>query len=215
MEDRHVNQHIKVWLNFVRAEPFELMQRGRSVFTGLKDNPGFPNPPFDLLDLDAQIARYSQWVTEAADGSKKAKAESKRQRQILVNMLRELAHYVEANCKGDMTLFLTSGFEAVPTARTKTAPLSETIRSLRQGPNSGSVWAKLVASRDASSYQLRWAASGTEVPPEAWPIVGISMTRPPTLITGLTPGTMYVFQCRRLLADGYGDWSQSVTYLCT
>jgi hypothetical protein len=57
MEDRHVNQRIEVWLNFVRAEPFELMGRGRSVFTGLKDNPGFPNPPFDLLDLDAQIDR--------------------------------------------------------------------------------------------------------------------------------------------------------------
>ena len=33
----------------------------------------------------------------------------------------------------------------------------------------------------------------------------------PLLITGLSPGTTYVFQARALTKTGYSDWSESVT----
>jgi hypothetical protein len=36
-------------------------------------------------------------------------------------------------------------------------------------------------------------------------------TRPPLLITGLIPGTTYVFQARAVTKTGYSDWSESVT----
>ena len=100
----------------------------------MKSNVGFPNPPFDLSKLGDQIDRYGQSVTDAMDGGKSARAEYRKQREVLIDMLRELAHYVEANCKGSMELFRSSEFEPAPTETTQTAPLSKTIRSLRPDP---------------------------------------------------------------------------------
>jgi hypothetical protein len=205
-------QHIKVWLNFVRAEPGDLRARAAAVFNGLKNNPAYPNPPFDLSRLEDQIDRYVESVTFAMDGGRSARAEYKKQRQALTDMLRELAHYVEANCKGSVELLLSSGFEPKPTKRIQTAPLSETIRSLRRGPNSGQVWLKLIASDDAYSYRARWAL-WTEGEPE-WSEIAIAQTRPATLITGLKPGATYLFQARRHVKDRYTDWSDSVVYVC-
>ena len=39
-------------------------------------------------------------------------------------------------------------------------------------------------------------------------------TRPPTLITGLTPGTNYAIQVRAVIRSGYSDWSDPVTRIC-
>ena len=50
--------------------------------------------------------------------------------------LRQLANYVVHNCKDDMTTFLKSGFPPV-TIRTPVKPLSESIRNIVPGDNSG------------------------------------------------------------------------------
>src|SRR5215467_14138586 len=98
-------QRIKVRLNFVRAKPGELRSRAMAVLDGMKSNAGFPNPPFDLSKLENQIDRYKQSVTDAMDGDKFARAEYKKQREMLINMLQKLAHYVKTNCKSSMELF--------------------------------------------------------------------------------------------------------------
>ena len=46
-------------------------------------------------------------------------------------------------------------------------------------------------------------------------IIQVPAVRPPTTITGLTPGTTYAFQAQALTNDGLGDWSDSVTIMCT
>jgi hypothetical protein len=40
-------------------------------------------------------------------------------------MCTELAHYVEANCNGDMTTFLLFGFQAVATTKTPSQPIAQ------------------------------------------------------------------------------------------
>ena len=51
--------------------------------------------------------------------------------------LLQLANYVEHNCKDDMTTFLKSGFQPVTTIRTPVKPLSESLRAIVPGDNSG------------------------------------------------------------------------------
>jgi len=114
-----------------------------------------------------------------------------------------------------MPLFLLSGFEPAPTARTATPPLCEAIRSIRRGPNSGQSFVKLVARKEAFSYQLRWAVTREDDTPGDWTIVPVANTRPATLVTDLKPGGTYLFQARAVVEDGYTDWSDSVTYICT
>jgi hypothetical protein len=84
----------------------------------------------------------------------------------VVKILVQLAHWAEANCKDDMTTFLSSGFQAATTARTKTPLVSEAIRKIVFGSVSGEVVLTLVKFKGAASYEVRWAsvAPGTANP---------------------------------------------------
>ena len=66
----------------------------------IKDNPAFTlNLPFDIAVFKTAIDGYAAAVNEALDGSKKAIAERNRQREVVIKMLRQLAHHVEAASK--------------------------------------------------------------------------------------------------------------------
>jgi hypothetical protein len=208
-------RRIKVWLNWVRSAPAELLTRAGAVYIGLNGNPGFPKPPFPLSDLSREIDGLRDSIGEAKDGGKLARSELKRQCQLVVNMLRELAHYVELNCDGNEELLRSAGFEPAPTARVQQPPLSKRIRSLRQGPNSGDVLAKLVDDPEAANYKLRWTVAPEDGEPENWVEIPVTTTRPATLIKGLIPGVTYLFQAQALLDSGYTDWCDPVSYLCT
>ena len=210
--DYNMNVRIKVWLNFVRAKPGDLISRANGVYLGLKDNPHFPNLPFDISELRVAIDTYTASHVEAMDGGKRAIAQSKHDRDLLVHNLRTLAHYVEANCRGNMEIFRLSGFDPAPTGRLIPPPFSHTIRSIKPGRNSGSMIVKLVADREAFHYRLRYAAVNTA---DEWTVINVINTRPASLIKDLIPGVTYAFQVSALHENAYTDWSDSVTMLCT
>src|SRR5437867_2827417 len=98
---------IRVLSGFTRAADAEVVSRGQSVLNGMTGNPAYPNPPIELTALKAALDSYSIAIGDAVDGGKRAKVEKSRQREIVIQMLRELSHYVETACKGDMSIFLT------------------------------------------------------------------------------------------------------------
>jgi hypothetical protein len=208
-------KRIKVWLNWVRSAPPSLQVRANAVYDGMNGNPGYVKPPFPLSELRAASDRLSDCIAAAENRGKQERAELKSQRALVVNMLRELAHYVELNCNGDEVLLRSSGFEPAPTSRVQKPTLSERIRSLRPGPNSGEVLVKLVDDLEAATYKLRWTVAPTEGQPETFTEIPVFSTRPATLIKGLKPGVTYLFQASALHDSGYTDWSDPVTYLCT
>jgi hypothetical protein len=200
-----------------KTDPKLVLSRGSAVYAGLKDNPAFTNPPptVDLTALKSALDDLSAWIGNALDGGKKAIAERNHKQEVVVKMLRQLAHYVEANCKDDINIFLSSGFAPVTTVRQPTPPLSPAIRRIDATQISGQLLVSLVSVTAAFSYQLRWApvpASGTPGPWTEQPVV---KTRPPVLITGLTPGVVYAFEARTLTEAGYSDWSDSVSRMAT
>ena len=95
-----------------KTDPKLVLSRGSAVYAGLKDNPAFTNPPptVDLTALKSALDDLSAWIGNALDGGKKAIAERNHKQEVVVKMLRQLAHYVEANCKDDINIFLSSGF---------------------------------------------------------------------------------------------------------
>src|SRR5205085_11094411 len=110
--------------------------------------------------------------------------------------------------------FLSSGFDPAPTMRRQTPPLSEAIRKLVRGPHSGQALLTLGFNPDAYSYQLRWRRAD-DASDDGWEETAAGNTRPATLIEGLTPGVTYIIQVRIMKADGYGDWTDPVTYIAT
>jgi hypothetical protein len=205
---------IKAILGFNKAAPTVLLARANAVLAGVYVNPSdYANPPIAMADFKVDVDAFSAAITAALDGGKKAVAARSHQSEVVIKALRQLGHYAEANCKDDMPTFLKSGFEAKSTAKSVVQPLSQFIRNIQQGANSGQLLVTLAAVLKASSYDLRWAAVGAGGTPGVWTSQLVSKTRPPTTISGLTPGTTYAFQVRSLVNSVLSDWSDSVTII--
>jgi len=112
-----------------------------------------------------------------------------------------------------MPIFLSSGFKAQSSTKTKAATASESIRSVKPGPSSGQAQVKLVSAPGAGSYELRWAPVPAGGVPGAWISQPVTHLRSTTVVSGLTPGTIYAFQVRAVIRSAYTDWSDSVTQM--
>ena len=184
---------IKVSLTFVKMAPDNLYTFGSAVYAGMLNNPAYPSPPVDMATLKSTLDGYQTLVTAALDGSKKVLVQRNHQGEALIKTLRNLAKYVEITCKDDMTTFTSSGFQVASKIRTATPPLSQSIRKIDSGSNSGQVLITLVAVLAALSYEIRWApvpaASGTTpaATPQTWSSVLVP-TAKTTTVSNLTPG---------------------------
>ena len=206
---------IKPLENFTRMTDGDVVARATAVQTAMTSNANFANPPVDLTVFKTAIDLFNALIAEALDRSKKVIAQKSKQRQTVIKDLRLLGRYVEVTSNGDPSIFQTSGFQAASTTKTATPPLSETIRKIEHGANSGQIKVSIRAVRGASSYDLRYAQAVSGGAAPVWTSQILPGVRTPVLLTALMPATTYQFQARALLKTGYTDWSDSVSYICT
>jgi hypothetical protein len=80
---------------------------------GVKAHPElFPNPP-DLDVFMTNIQLFEGFIAAAQDGGKKAVSQKNKQRVATIKLMRQLGHYVEANCKDDVTIVNASGYKVL------------------------------------------------------------------------------------------------------
>jgi hypothetical protein len=205
---------IKASLAFTQLVPANLYTFGCSIYAGINNNPAFSQPTIDMPTLKSTLDGYNTLIAAALDGSKKVLTQRDHQGEVLIKVLKQLAHYVEAACKDDMTIFTSSGFQAVSKVRTTAPSLSQSIRKITQGSSSGVLLVWLVAVIGALSYEIRWAAvtAGATAPATpAWTSVLVPSAHPPASVPNLTPGTSYQFEVRVLSKSGWSDWTGSAT----
>jgi hypothetical protein len=208
---------IKAVIGFGDKPDPDVLARGHAVVKGMKGNPLFPNPPVDLAALEAAVNNYAAAVAEAlVDGGKKAVAAKKKQRQIVIPMLKRLGHYVQENCNNDMVTFRSSGFEAASTNKVPPQALDQpTIMKVDHG-NPGELDVIIKPVRKARSYDVKFGAmAGGNMAPTSWTTATFPSARKAARITGLTPGTTYALQVRAFGAAGYTGWSDPAIRMCT
>ena len=186
---------IKAVTGFRKMKPEVAFSASQAIYNALNGNPNIPPPPapFDLPTLLAANQALSAAISAALDGSKKAVAVRNHCKEVVVKILDQLAKYVQASCKDDMAIFLSSGFKAQSSTKTLPASVSEKIRTVKLGPVSGQAQVRLVSVPGAGSYELRWAPVPAGGVPTAWTTQPVVSARSATLVTGLTPGTTYAF----------------------
>jgi Fibronectin type III domain len=130
-------------------------------------------------------------------------------------MLKALGRYVELASKDDEATFISSGFVPKATARASAAqPLPQpTIAKIEQG-NSGQLSVSATPVHQKALFEMRYAPAVPGGTPSNWIYVKFTSTRPPQLISGLTPGTEYVFQVCAHGKAGQTDFSDPVTRMC-
>src|SRR5205823_6650143 len=208
-----MTKQIRVKLSYNGLSNKDVATQGVAVVDRMTNNPKFVNPPINPADLKTQVERFASLIAAAADGSKKAITERKKQRAVVVKMLRQLGHWVEANCNDDAATLQSSGFQEQATpVRTPPQPLAGPPSfKVDNGPNSGQAIMRGKPVPKAVSYTPRYAPMGPDGKPGSWTEMHpVTIIRSIT-VTGLTPGTTYAFQMRALGRLGYTDWSDSVT----
>src|SRR6266700_7583662 len=119
-----MTKQIHVNVGYGALSDKDVATQGVAVVDGMTNNPKFVNPPFNPADLKTQVETYASLIAAAVDGSKKAITERKKQRAVVVKMLRQLGHWVEANCDDDAAILQSSGFQQQATpVRTLPQPL--------------------------------------------------------------------------------------------
>ena len=210
-----ISVHPKALVGFTKFSDVDVVTNGITVQTNMAGNSKFPNSPVDLAVLKTNLDSLTALIAEAADGSKKVIARKNQQREAVIGMLRLLARYAEVVSVTDSSAFATSGFQSASTTKAQSAPLSEKIRKIDHGTNSGQVLVWIQPVPKAGSYELHYGPAVNGGAPTTWTTQGVLMVKAPAVLTGLTPGATYFFQARALLKDGYTDWSDSVTFICT
>ncbi len=134
-----------------------------------------------------------------------ATAEKNNRRDALVELLRQLAAYVQEAAGNDLAKLLGSGFEAVSTNRASTPLDASAIRDIVNG-NSGQLLTRVSTVKNAKCYEQRHAlidATGTLGPWQSGALFTNSRSMP---TNGLTPGGNYLFQVRAIGGStGYSD----------
>jgi hypothetical protein len=172
---------------------------------------GAPAPPVDQATLKAANDALQSAITAAAGGGKQAITAKNHAKDAVIPLLDQLATYVSVNSKGDMNAFVSSGFTPKSTAKSKTPPVSETIKKIVPAPITGQMLIYLMKFPGAKSYLVQWGIPGPGgILPTTWSSMPVATIQSPATITGLTPGTTYVFQARAVTQSGYSNWGDPI-----
>src|SRR2546422_3966776 len=157
-----MTKQIHVNVGYSTLSDKDLATQGVAVVDGMTNNPKFQNPPINPADLKTQIEIFASLIAASADGSKKVITERKKQRAVVVKMLRQLGHWVEANCNDDPAILQSSGYQQHATSvRTTPQPLDGPPSfKVENGPNSGQAIMRGKPVPKAVSYTPRYAPIG-------------------------------------------------------
>jgi hypothetical protein len=185
-----------------------------AIIKGMTGNPSFPSPPVDLNTVQAAVDELSAALSAQPNGGPAATAEKNNKKEVLIGLLRSLRHYVDDRCCNDLSILLSSGFQAAVTTRVRSPLANPSILNVGFG-NSTEMVLRVTPIAHAKCYEIRSATIGAGNVPGPWQPAGLFTSSRVMKIASLIPGTIYAFQVRAIGgATGYSDWSNPVSRMC-
>ena len=207
-------KHIRVLLPSTRMLDHDLEEVGGSVlgnlFTTAKAN--FANPPVDQPTLQSGLTDFTTAVAATVQGGKHATNDKNKKKRSLVDLLRKLGLYVQANCNEDVAILTSSGFQAASTVRTL-GPLPKAVIASVDNGHTTQLLVTINKVLKAAAYEL-YVASVAAGAVGDYKQVGTFTKARKIPVNGLTPGATYSFKARAVGGTtGYGDYSDPVTHM--
>lgn len=203
IEDMHAQ---KVSLKFSHFPDFKLATFARSVILGLTDNPAFSNPPVTVAKLTDATEDFSTACVASERGGVQQTAAKNEARAVLINLLHQLATYVQCLARYDLPMLLSSGFTSIR-RNTAPSPLATPQIIKLKHERSAELLLRCQPVANARSYQVQLRKSGGE-----WQFIGDFSQARRIVVPNLVPGTVYDLQVRAVGGStGYSDWSPAVS----
>lgn len=204
-----MNTNYKVSYAFVQLPDTAIADYTDTVIAALTGNAGFPNLPLSLAVLGTQKLDYLAKLAATAQGGTLATAAKNDAWNVLVTSLRQTAAYVQSVASQDLTLLLSSGFQAASTNRAQSPLDAPVVLGIDNGTSTQFiVRAQPVA--NAKSYEAQVKNGG------GWLPAGVFTQARRMEIDNLTPGSIYTVQVRAIGGStGSSDWSAPQTCRAT
>jgi hypothetical protein len=197
----------KVAIGFLNQDTdVQLVTDSSRIVASMTGNAFYPSPLPTLAQIGTAHDAFTVAVN-ALDRSKTSTVRRDQTRLALVQLLRELALYVQQASGGDPNKLLGSGFPMQRKRGPTPAELQPPkIVQVRQSAVSGRLLARCKADHTAKSYQWRIA---TAQAPTVWTTFD-TVTAARFTFDNLVPGTQYLVQARAFARSGSSNWSDSV-----
>jgi hypothetical protein len=196
-------------LGFARLSDAELDNFTENIIDSLTGNAGFPQPLVPLPALTAGLTAFRSAMSAAAQGGKQDTAAKNAARGVLENLLRSQAAYVQGVAGNDLSVLLSSGFEAVSNDKGAQITLPRPVVLALENEQSTKLALRLQRVPTARAYEVRMSY-GTN----GWQVVGIFTQARKIVLENLTPGTTYTVQARAIGGStGSSDWSDPVSHM--
>ncbi len=196
-------------MSFSQLPDTDLDEFTTQVIDGLTGNAAFPTPPVTMANLATGRTNFVNAMAATAQGGTQATAAKNAARDTLVGLLRQEANYVQGAANNDLTVLLTSGFDANSTNRAQT-PLDkpDIVKILNEA--STQLVVRVTPITNAKSYEARISTV-----PNVWQAAGTHTQARRIVLMNLTPGTVYTISVRAVGGStGFSDWSDPVSHMC-
>ncbi|WP_193214689.1 fibronectin type III domain-containing protein [Luteolibacter marinus] len=203
----------RVSLGFASGTDGQLKDRAHGVILNMTGNASFPAPTVPLADLQTALGDFIAAMAATVQGGTAATATKRNLRAELVELLKAQAYYVQVASANDLAVLLSSGFEAISNNRTRAPLAAPEIRKLVTG-QTGELMVTVNPIRNARGYKVEFAGTdGGSIGP--WSDGGFHGGSRKMILTGLTPGKVYVVRVRALGGStGASDWSSTGSRMC-
>ena len=178
------------------------------VITGLTGNPILDKPPVSPADLTIMKQTFDDAMIAANKGGQLATAMKNAARVALITALDKDASYVDINCKDDITILLSSGYEAVNTNRAQRVLEAPQILAIEHG-QTGELKARIKPDANSKTFvgRIKEDVTGSEFGPN----ISFASSKK-ILFKGLKSGVTYVIElCGIGGSTGQSDWSEPAT----
>lgn len=173
----------------------------------MNNNIAFPTPPVTVPNLSTARNDFTDKIAAAETGGPAETAAKNNSRQVLLGFLRQQAAYVQMTSGDDLSVLLSSGFQAQSTNRASIQLEQPQSLSLKNG-TSGQLIARVHPVKNANMCEGRIKLDGDWLPSV---FTGDSQH---VIFDGLTPGKVYTAEVRALGgATGHSDWSDPSSHM--
>lgn len=195
---------------FTKGRDDEVARQTATIVQAMTDNPNFLDPVPPLEDVQAALDDYIVKLSAATKrGGAEETALKNEAKDVLSDLLRKLAFYVNNSTDGKLSVLKSSGFP------TSDLPMSGGVPSrvydvrARQGRMEGEVNITFAPVKNKLFYEYRYAVQGNGEPQWGEPV--LTPRSRPNYFTVPERMRKYQVQVRVVNAYGTSEWSDPVT----
>ena len=185
-----------------------LSTKANHIVTCMNGNTNFPDATALVTAVSAATTEYDTSLAAAKNGGRLQTALKNKDRKALEKALKALGLHVQLNCKDDVTILLSSGFDARKDNHPTVAPGAPANFMVKAGKSSGSIVLSVNPYADAKVYVFQWA-SAPVTSQTTWETV---LGKHTITIRNLVPGKEYAFRAAIKGAAEELNFSEIVTH---